>query len=214
MIISEEIKKLVAGATFKIHSRDRGKGLCVLIEGDLVITASHCANWDSTGNMVTNGEGYLNNIKTKVGDFLATTLAVEAVSDIAVLGSPDPQNYYYESVAFDESCEPVIPVKLLKNIPNLKLGERFPVWVWTHRESWVAGTATYFLGNSTFSFDTESEIPNGSSGGPVVNHAGELIGIVSHCTSAPSQGIFTSAAGFLPMALPAWVIARSTPNED
>ncbi len=38
--------KLVAGATFKFHTKKGGNGQCILVEGGFIITAAHCVNWD------------------------------------------------------------------------------------------------------------------------------------------------------------------------
>jgi hypothetical protein len=207
MNISSDVKKRVAGATFKIHTKERGNGQCVLVDGGLIITAAHCVDWDCSGRMA-QGEFYLSNITTGSGDLLADTVAVEPVSDIAVLGCPDNQSFPDESDAFDELCERIAPVKLLKRTP--KAFKPFPVWIRTHFKNWVAGNATYYGSNSTFAYKTESEILCGTSGGPIVNHAGELVGVVSHGPISRSQGKYVSAAGLLPLALPAWIIARTS----
>jgi S1-C subfamily serine protease len=204
--ITSDVKKLVVGATFKIQTRERGSGQCVLVKGGFIITAAHCVDWDCSGNMAM-GEFYLSKIKTGSGDLTASTFAVEPISDIAVLGSPDNQTFCHESATFDEFCEGVAPVKLLRRIP--KPFKPFPVWIRTHIKTWVDGTATYFGGCATFAYKTDCEIQCGTSGGPIVNHAGELVGVVSHATNTCFQGKYTAAAGLLSLALPAWIIARA-----
>ena len=206
MNISSGVKKLVAGATFKIHAKKRGNGQCVLVEGGLIITAGHCVDWDCTGGMAM-GEFYLSKIRTGSGDLIASTLAVEPVSDIAVLGAPDDQDMPDEFLAFDEFVEG-IPAVTLQRLPP-KVRTPFPVWIRTHRKTWVAGEATYYCG-SRFAYRTDSEIRGGTSGDPIVNDAGELVGVVSHGTTSRVQGQYTSAAPLLLLALPAWIIARAT----
>ena len=115
MAINSSIKKLVARATFKIQTSERGTGQCVAFEGGLFITAAHCVDFDCTGEMVS-GDFYLNKIKTSNGKLITSTLAVEPVSDIAVLGSPDDQSFPRESVAFQKFCDQVVPVKLLRKV--------------------------------------------------------------------------------------------------
>jgi hypothetical protein len=204
--IPASVKKLVAGATFKIHTKERGAGQCVLVEGGLILTAAHCVDWDCTGKMA-QGEFFLSKIKTGDGELIATTLAVEPVSDIAVLASPDEQALPDESAAFDELCERMAPVKLLQRTPKAR--EPFPVWIRTHLKTWVAGKAIYYERNCKFDYETECEILCGTSGGPIVNHAGELVGVVSQGTTSRIQGKYASDAGLLSLALPAWIIART-----
>jgi S1-C subfamily serine protease len=205
--IPSKIKKLVAGATFKIQTRERGSGQCILIVGGLIITAAHCVDMDCTGRMALAGKFYWSKIQTDGGDLIATTRAVEPVSDIAVLGSPDPADLpETEAFAFEEWSEHIAPVKLLRKIPKER--QPFPVWIRTHHKTWVVGTA-YYGGNSTFAYTTDIEIRGGTSGGPIVNREGELVGVVSHGTTTCVKGRFYSAAGLLPLALPVWVIART-----
>jgi Trypsin-like peptidase domain len=203
MNIPSDVNNGVARATFKIQTK-RATGQCVLVEGGFIITASHCVEWDNSGLMALE-KPYLNKIKTVSGNLIAQTRAVEPVSDIAVLGSPDSQTFYHESVVFDELCERVAPVKLLRSIPK----SEFPVWIRTHRKTWVAGMAIYRGGNSSFAYKTDIKLSSGTSGGPIVNHNGELVGVVSNCTSTSDGGKYTSTAGLLPLALPVWVIART-----
>jgi hypothetical protein len=210
MNISTGVKKLVAGATFKIPTKERGNGQCVLVEGGFIITAAHCVDWDCTSLMAVWGD-YYNKIKTGSGDLTTGTLAVEPVSDIAVLGCPDDNRLPDEALAFEDWCAHIVPVKLLRRTPKARVP--FPVWIRTHVETWVAGTATYSgWSYSTFSYTTDSEIPSGTSGGPIVNHAGELVGVVSHGTNC-CKGKYYSGAGLLSLALPTWVIARSIPSK-
>ena len=206
-MISSDVKKLVAGATFTIQTKERGKGQCVLVEGGLIITAAHCLEWDCTGKMAM-GDLYWNKIKTASGDLIASTVAVEPVSDIAVLGSPDPQLLpENKAFAFEEWCERIAPIKLLRKTPKAR--EPFPVWIRTHFKTWVAGMGTFYGGGATFAYKTGSEIQSGTSGGPIVNHAGELVGVVSHGTNNCIQGKYDSAAALLSLALPAWINARA-----
>jgi len=199
MTIASDVAKQVSSATFKIHSM-AGNGQCVLIKGGFILTAAHCVNWNCQ-TMTTAADYFLNQITTPKGCIVASALAVEPVSDIAVLGCPDYQVFEEESLGFGKICECAPSVKLLRKTPTI--GASFAVWVLTHFGTWIAGTATYCGGASTFGYRTQTEIPSGTSGGPIVNDAGELVGVVS-------QGTNHSSAGLLSLALPAWVIARSS----
>ncbi len=207
--IPAEIKKLVSQATFTIRTKKGGNGQSVLIEGSLIITAAHCLDWNCTG-MMTLGERYLERIATGHGDLIANTLAVEPVTDCAVLGCPDNQTFYAEAQAFDDFCERITPLTLHRR-PLIPF-KPFPVWIRTHLRTWVSGTATYYGGDcGTFAYQTDIEILSGTSGGPIVNHAGELVGVVSNGTnSSDGRGKYDSAAPLLSLALPAWVLQRAT----
>jgi S1-C subfamily serine protease len=210
MDIPSAVEKMVADATFTIHTEKDGPGQCVLVEGRLILTAAHCVEWDCEGGM-TLGDWHLSKIQTGTGDFTASVLAVEPVSDIAVLGCPDGQEFSEKEAAFDELCRSITPVKLLQHAPEID--KRFPVWIRTHLKTWVAGTATYYGSNSTFSYETDSLILPGTSGGPIVNHEGDLVGVVSHGPEQAREGKCGASAGLLPLALPVWVIARIAAGE-
>jgi hypothetical protein len=186
--IPAKIKSLVAGATFTIKTKERGNGQCVLVDGGLILTAAHCVDWNCLGGMA-QGDYYLSKIRTGNGELIASIRAVEPVSDVAVLSSPDDQEFFDESEAFREYCERVSPVKLLREIPESR--KPFPVWIRADFKTWVAGMAKHD-GNQHFGFETETEIKGGTSGGPIVNRKGELIGVVSHGSTSrcPKKYVF------------------------
>ena len=205
MSILKDTQELISRATLKIHTERRGDGQCVVVEDGMIITAAHCVDWNNDGGM-TQGNHFLSKISTEAGNVTGSVAAVEPVSDVAILECPDPQTFYNESVAFDDYCDVVVPVKLALTVP--KTFQAFPVWVLTHLKTWVFGTATFNGVNSTFGYMTNVKIANGTSGGPIVNESGGLVGIVSQGTNTGENGKFTSSAALLPLALPAWVIER------
>ena len=209
--ISAEIKKLVSQATFTLRTRKNGNGQCVMIGGGLVITAAHCLDWNCTG-MMAMGEYCLEKIATAHGDVIANTIAVEPVSDIAVLGCPDDQALSAEAEIFDAFCEQITPLRLQRR--SLIPFKPFPVWIRTHLKTWIPATATYYGSNAKFSYRTASRIVGGTSGGPIVNQAGELVGIVSHSTERPVGGEHCAAAPLLALALPAWVLRDATTRKS
>jgi hypothetical protein len=108
------------------------------------------------------------------------------LSDIAILESLEPQTHYDESATYDEFCECTPLIKLQRIVP--KRFDPFPVWLRTHYKTWVAGIASYRGGDATFCYETDNEILKGTSGGPIVNSLGELVGVVSFGTNASSNG--------------------------
>jgi hypothetical protein len=157
--------------------------------------------------MMAMGEYCLETITTPHGDVIANTVAVEPVSDLAVLGCPDDQVLFAEAEVFDAFCERITPLRLHRR-PLIPF-KPFPVWIRTHLKTWVPATATYHRSNAQFSYRTTSKIIGGTSGGPIVNRAGELVGIVSHSTERPVAGEYCAAAPLLSLALPAWVLQRA-----
>jgi Trypsin-like peptidase domain len=209
--IPREIKRLVSQATFTFRTKKSGNGQCALIEGGLIITAAHCLDWSCSAMMAYQGEFYLETIATSRGDVIVSTLAVEPVSDLAVLGCPDDQALPTEAENFDAMCARITPLKLHQRPPVPF--EPFPVWIRTHLKTWVPATATYYRGDASFSYDTGSRIIGGTSGGPIVNQAGELVGIVSNSTENLVAGAYCAAAPLLALALPAWVIQRASSQQ-
>jgi hypothetical protein len=199
-----QVKKAIVAATLEIHTRERGKGLCVLIEGGLLLTAAHCTDFDCKGRMAL---GYYSLHKLSSGNrnLKAVILAVEPVSDIAVLGSPDEQALPDEAAALEEFSYQVVPVRLQRTPP--KTGVAFPIWIRTHKRAWVRGVGRYF-GSRTFCYETRTKIDCGTSGGPILNNAGKLLGVVSHGVEKPCRGVYQAAAPLACMALPAWVLRQ------
>jgi trypsin-like peptidase len=203
-VMQPELKHVIATATFEIHTKERGKGQCVLVDGGLILTAAHCTDYDCKGGMAL-GDHYLHVISAGKHRLVANTLAVEPVSDIAVLGGPDDQALPDEADAFDELCERTTPVELQREIPEP--GVPFSVWIRTHKRTWVAGAATYIRG-AKFWYKTRTKIQGGTSGGPIVTDTGELVGLVSHAPESPGHGDYGCGAPLACLALPAWALRR------
>ena len=85
-------------------------GLGVLV-GDVILTAAHCVNYKTEGEMVL-GDYFIEEIETWQGKIKVTPIAVEPVRDIAVLGCLDEQEFPEEAEAFGQLCHETTPVKL------------------------------------------------------------------------------------------------------
>jgi len=197
--ISTSNKELVAAATFPLHT-ELGSSQCVMVKGMFFITAAHCMNWAWTPEWPIPRPGF-GTISTKWGELIINVVAIEPVSDVAVLG-PNPDASLENAEAYDELLERKISIKVLREAP--KSFAPFPVWIRMHTKGWVAGKVTQ-SGDGTFRYKTEIEIPCGTSGGPIVNDQGELVGVVSHGTTG-YKGQFDSEAPLLPHVLPPWVL--------
>ena len=92
-MLRENIYTDVANATVTLLGRG-GQG--VLVSGNLIITAAHCIDFKCEGQMVL-GDYFIEEIKTTQGKLKVAPLAVEPVSDVAVLGSLDDQEFSEEA---------------------------------------------------------------------------------------------------------------------
>jgi len=185
-------------------AKDKGRG--VLVGGNIIVTAAHCIDFECNGYMVL-GKYYIEEIRTVLGELKVTPLAVEPVSDIAVLGSLDGQEFYDESVAFDDFCEKTKPVPLY--LGELELFREYPVYIYNHKGKWVTGRIKKWERYSPIlSIQTNEKIEEGASGGPIINESGKLIGIASNFSQTQCDNKYTGRAPYLQLALPVWVISK------
>jgi hypothetical protein len=176
------IKSRVAKATVRLLER-QGQG--VLVPGGFILTAAHCVNWSCQGEMVL-GDYFVEPIKVASGEVLKVgPLVVEPVNDIAILGELDNQAFYHEANAFEEFCENTVPIPICCDefCPADLLRERpkpFRAHIRTHKRKWITAKATQYVRKATTLWlALESAIEGGTSGGPVVNDRGELLGVIS-----------------------------------
>lgn len=187
----------VERATVALTARG-GQG--VLVRGNLIVTAAHCVAHTLTGGMVL-GDHYIEDIKTKAGvNLKVSPWAVEPLSDIAALGSLDAQENATETKAFEDFCEQTNPVPVFTG--NLAARKSMKVYVYRHTGKWVEGKATrYNLKNiHMFKLETDEPIESGTSGSPIINEEGELVGIVSN-SGTGNNGIAPCPL----LTLPTWV---------
>lgn len=202
--LSTSWKKRVAAATVAITERG-GQG--VLVPGGFIITAGHCVEWHGTGRM-TLGEHYIEQIKTKGGDeFNVAPIAVDHMADLAVLGDLDNQEFPDDCEAFDTWREKTKPVLL--NTLVLQTRQSLRVHILSHRGDWITGKVTrYGLPDQPpggrIGIKTDVEIPSGTSGGPVVDDNGHLVGVVSNS----QKGGGTGQLPIVSLALPRWIWFR------
>jgi hypothetical protein len=201
-------KKKIEAATVSIQNTS-GRG--VLIFGDLVLTAAHCVNWQTEGAMMAMEDWFPEPVKpANTEPFILTPVAIEPLSDIAVLGEIDDEESYLKFEEFRESTKPVrICETAFKN------RESQNVYLLDREMNWVEAKITSYSLHDHFgriSIQTKAIIRGGCSGGPVVNSLGEIVGVVSHLGGTPSQEdkdlYIDGGNGRIPiahLALPVWV---------
>jgi hypothetical protein len=185
-------------------SKKGGRG--VLVSGNLIITAAHCIDYSTNGQMML-GDLYIENIKTAKGEIKASPLAVEPVSDIAVLGSLDSQAFADDADRFDRFCECTKPVPLCTK--DFDLFKKFPVYISNHDGKWVRGMATQGNTNANaLAIEADEQIEGGASGGPIITESGELVGIVSQFNESHGDGKCDGMTPRPHISLPVWVCRK------
>lgn len=191
--------------------RNGGQG--VLVPGGFILTAAHCIEWSTSGGM-SLGDPCLEPVATKShGRLVASVYAVEPVSDVAVLGCPDEQTFWKEAQAWESFCETTAPVATcVDEFATADAEERWTAaHLLTHRRQWTEveisepgfGPAGYAA-----CLRSRTRITGGTSGGPIVNDAGLLLGVVSWSVDGKTDGWFDGAFPRPHRALPGWIWSR------
>src|SRR5262249_17410942 len=103
------------------------------------------------------------------------------------------------------------PVPLFTRTPKLK--EPITVNILTHTGEWVRGSATRHgvprsLPTGRIKFEAVTPIRGGTSGGPVVDDEGNLLGLVSFTNEVQDGKPCLGAIPVPCFALPAWVVKK------
>jgi hypothetical protein len=208
-MLSDALRNRIAAACVTVVKGDEGTGRGVLVAGRLILTAAHCVMYTTEGQMALM-DTFAHNIHTRHGILQASPIAVEPVADIAVLGALDDEGFPDEAIAFQDWCDAGLPVPLCHE--DFPVGEPFPVYIYTHRDTWLAGTATQAREEAhRLWLVVPEEIEVGTSGSPVVTAGGEIVGVISVMTAGSAAASDREIEGTMPrphLTLPAWVLRR------
>jgi hypothetical protein len=211
-MISKGLQDKIANATVKI-SKKEGRG--VLVRNQLILTAAHCINFNCEGYMVL-GDHFIEEIETINGRLKVEVYAVEPVSDIAVLGQLDVQDFEDENDKFIDFCEKVKPVELFMD--KVRAFQKFPVYIYTHQKTWITGEAIKYdtkKNSPSIVIKTHDQIEGGMSGGPVVDKFGRLVAIISHASTKTNDLDLSSGMQPRPhLALPVWLLRGIQKDHD
>ena len=157
------------------------------------------------------GEHFIEEIQTSgVQCFRVGPIAVETVADIAALGGLDNQVFYDDSEAFEEFCAATQAVQLATR--NDDVFTKFSVRILSHTGQWIHGTGQFCNEDRrSVWLEAESQIQGGTSGGPVIDDEGKLLGVVSLASMKATDTDIDPCNGsiaFASRALPVWLIEQ------
>jgi hypothetical protein len=178
-------------------------GQGVLIKGYKILTAAHCIEFSyEKGQAMALGEYHIEEVKIS-GELIKTTpYFIDPIQDIALLGSLDDQKYFEDFDKFHHVCKRIKAVPICQN--EFELFNEFPVSIRSHKSEWISAQAILCKEFSPIlQYISDKQIEGGTSGGPIVNNAGELVALVSNTSENESS----PCDGFGPrphLALPVW----------
>ncbi len=174
--MDDSIRSRVARATVTVVNNEElgndGRGF--FVRGRYVLTAAHCIPWTSDGTMALQDSIPVTVIAADGRRLDGQVLAIEPISDIAVIGNLEADDAFEgDSLEIDSSEGLVLCDDRLTD-------EKFLVHVFTHQREWVSGQAACFDDiRAKLSVKTEPAVPPGSSGSAIINDRGEVVGVVS-----------------------------------
>ena len=177
--------------------------------GNLILTAACCVDYEAPGAVAFQGD-LIQEIQTYAGNNLKVQiLAVDLISDFAILGSPDYLEFGNESDAFTEYCAATTPVPIC--FKNYGRGSEFSVAIWVRKNIWVDGKAKLTdLNTRRITIESAIQIRGGTCGSAIVNEMGELIAVASNSRAGGENNgqEFFGLHPFIPKALPVWAVQK------
>lgn len=184
-----------AGRATVRMTRLGGQG--VLVPGGFILTAAHCVS-HSASESLTPGDRHVEEVRSGSEMIFAEPVAVEPLLDIAALGSLDTRVFSREPEFFQDWCARTAAVPIATAEPRIL--EPFAVAVRSHDGRWIQGEARLLRRASPeLALRINEPLGHGSSGGPIIDEAGLLVGIVAYADDR-------SRSPRPRLALPVWII--------
>lgn len=103
---------------------------------NFIITAAHCVEFSVDTGMMMNDINPERIITASGTEIKVNILAVEPVSDIAVLGNIDAQEFPEEAEKFNTFCKNTKKIKIFRK--DFELFVDYPAYVYTHLGEWIS----------------------------------------------------------------------------
>ena len=177
-MLTDEQKSRIVAATVTVETAEGGNGRAFLVAGGYLLTAAHCVDFDLEGGFALR-DCHLQFVETVSGKrFRVSPVMIDPVSDLAVLGFPDGQEFVEDWQGFQDFIDETQPIDIAFDSPSTD--DR--LCIFTHLETWIHGTAEVsdVTSNSSSVFVNMAEpVRGGTSGSAVVNQSGKAVAVVS-----------------------------------
>ncbi len=176
-----------------------------LISAGLIITNSHCLPRLPQPERLGTDLVFLTITPLDAPSIKARAMVVYAdpCSDIAILSGPDREEFPLEANQYLTMLQSLTPLRInlkpLGRFENVEVGVRTVDGSWLLGSAFIAGTAGRNISVSLR--PKEARIRPGTSGSPVFNDKGLVIGVVKFASETHAE--FTALV--LPDHVPAWV---------
>jgi S1-C subfamily serine protease len=192
-------REKIAAATVRFLRRG-GQG--ALVPGRMILTAAHVIQ---RRDWIVD-EHHIEEVEIGGRRFKAEVVAVEPLSDIALVGAPDAQSSA-EALAFEEHLDSIRPVLLCT--AEFPLMEKFQVFIRSHQLRWIEGQARQVsLSDGTLFIDASAGIVGGTSGGPVVTADGLLLSVISTAGGEAGKPMREAIVRRPHLMAPGWLARR------
>jgi hypothetical protein len=152
----------IARAVVRIPRRG-GRG--IVVPGGFVVTAAHCIGWSAEGGMALGDYSREEIVSADGRSLTVQPLAVEPVSDLAVLGALDGQVFPEAADAFEDFCDTTEPVWLA--IDDFELFVPLAAYLFTHNKGMIpVRIQQVACGAATLHMQADEQIEGGTSGSP------------------------------------------------
>lgn len=185
----------------------------------LVLTAAHCLpqfpklGLGALDEWARHYKGLLGSLDGKTKDVWAECLFVDPVGDVAVLGTPDTQELGDQADAYASLTGDGADVGLVEDVPFLQIGtpRSGRGWVLSLDGRWVQSRldVSSYIGRTSLGIDPTEP---GQSGSPVLNDAGEAVGLISSGHESTSKSgkpeNHRACQPILTHNLPGWLVGQ------